>query len=136
MNNIFPCRVHLLICYASILVHIVNKKTSLPIERSFREEWREWDLNPRPTAYESAALPTELPRQECQNFNANRMICQQNRSKIAQKPNPFSFREKYRPCPTTMWSSTSISSNLPACTSARVSAISSGLGLGSPLGWL
>ncbi len=25
--------------------------------------WREWDLNPRPRAYESLALPTELPRQ-------------------------------------------------------------------------
>lgn len=24
--------------------------------------WREWDLNPRPAAYESVALPTELPR--------------------------------------------------------------------------
>lgn len=24
--------------------------------------WREWDLNPRPMAYESTALPTELPR--------------------------------------------------------------------------
>lgn len=26
-------------------------------------KWRGWDSNPRPAAYESAALPTELPRQ-------------------------------------------------------------------------
>ena len=31
--------------------------------RKLNQKWRGWDLNPRHKAYESSALPTELPRQ-------------------------------------------------------------------------
>ena len=31
-------------------------------ETALLSKWRGWDLNPQPTAYESAAPPIELPR--------------------------------------------------------------------------
>lgn len=53
------------------------------------------------------------------------------------KPWPLSFSDTHVPDePITRWSSTSMSSSLPAWTMARVTATSSGLGEGSPLGWL
>src|SRR5207248_1887273 len=47
-----------------------------------------------------------------------------------------SFKLVNRGLPTTMWSSTSISSNFPASSNCLVTSISSGLGDGSELGWL
>ncbi len=35
-------------------------------------KWRGWDSNPRPAAYESAALPTELPAKGRQQSTAER----------------------------------------------------------------
>src|SRR5581483_11004858 len=52
------------------------------------------------------------------------------------KPIPRSLRLTHRPWPITRWSSTSMSSSLPAATISRVTATSSGEGVGSPLGWL
>lgn len=53
------------------------------------------------------------------------------------KPSPFSFMLANRPlAPITMWSSNSMSSSLPAARMSLVAAVSSGLGCGSPLGWL
>ena len=34
------------------------------------KRWREWDLNPRPRAYESPALPAELPR----HYESGKMV--------------------------------------------------------------
>ena len=49
---------------------------------------------------------------------------------------PVSWSEQERPAAVTMWSRTSILSSLPAPTSRAVTASSSALGVGSPLGWL
>lgn len=42
----------------------------------FLLKWREWDLNPRPKAYESSALPTELPRHSGANITMVSFFCQ------------------------------------------------------------
>src|ERR1700690_1299851 len=49
-----------------------------------------------------------------------------------EKPNPLSFIETQRPpWPIIRWSRVSMSRSFPACTMARVTATSSGLGVGS-----
>ena len=43
---------------------MTHNAKNLPVQgRSKSFQWRGWDLNPRHKAYESSALPTELPRQ-------------------------------------------------------------------------
>jgi hypothetical protein len=53
-----------------------------------------------------------------------------------ENPKPFSFRDTHRDNPMTKWSRTDTSKSLPAWTMARVTLTSSGLGVGSVLGWL
>src|SRR5438874_9375180 len=48
----------------------------------------------------------------------------------------LSFKLTNRWLPITRWSSNSMSSTLPASTNCSVTLISSGEGVGSPLGWL
>jgi hypothetical protein len=48
---------------------------------------------------------------------------------------PISLKLTYRSSPTMMWSTTSMPSNVPAAANRWVSAMSSALGVGSPLGW-
>ena len=59
---------------------IENKKR--PVYKIQGDLWRGWDLNPQPTAYESVALPIELPRHRFlvwkqRNFTLPALICQQ-----------------------------------------------------------
>ncbi len=49
---------------------------------------------------------------------------------------PDSLKLQYRVSPRITWSTTRISISAPAATSRRVSSTSSGLGVGSPEGWL
>ncbi len=47
--------------------------------KSQKNWWREWELNPRPTAYESAALPLSYPaRKNGQYHIENLHLCQRD----------------------------------------------------------
>ena len=90
---------------------------------------------PRPAAEERSKghdgwLPSETGFVTAVSLQSQHSCCCDEPSK------PFSRRLTYTLSPMIMWSSTSIPSIDPARTRRLVIDRSSGLGLGSPLGWL